>query len=80
VKSKPADLERAAIQCAFLAVGYALGQRQPKLLGSLFEPGSASRRLADALNHGDRRQRVRTLAADLKPVVEALDKLRVTCR
>ncbi len=80
MKSRPADREQAAIQRAFVAVGYALGQREPKLLARLLEPGNASRHLADSLSHRDRRQRVRTLAADLKPIVEALDKLRVTCR
>lgn len=72
-----ADVERSLIERAFIAVRYALGQRQPKLLERLFDPCPAALRLAHALGHNDRHQRARALAADLKPVVKALDKMRV---
>ncbi len=72
-----ADVERSSIERAFVAVRYALGQRQPKLLERLCDPGPAALRLAHALGHNDRHRRALTLAADLRPVVEALNKMRV---
>jgi hypothetical protein len=74
------DARRPSIECAYVALRYVLGQRHPRLLDRLSDPGAEARRLANALSHVDRHQRARVLAADLKPIVEALDKMRLACR
>jgi len=74
------EVERASAERAFVAVRYALGHRRAQLLAGLADPCPSAHRLAEALGHTDRNRRARSLAAELKPIVEALDKTRVTCR
>ena len=74
------DVERATVERAFVAVRYALGQRPPQVLRRLLAASPEAKRLAQALSHDDRRERARALAADLRPIVEALDRMRLACR
>ena len=67
-------------ELAFVALRYALGYRESKLLTGLLNPGSAARKLAKALGHNDRTQRAHILATDLEPIISALDKMRVVCQ
>jgi len=71
--------QRAAVECAFVAVRYALGVRQTFLLCGLSTPSPAACHLANALGQSERIRRASALAEGLKPVVEALDRMRFNC-
>ncbi len=72
--SEPRDLAERA----YVAIRYVLGARQSQLISGLFEPGPAARKLARALGHHDRLERAQILALDLRPIVGALDDMRVS--
>jgi len=71
--------QRAAVERAFVAFRYALGSRRAQLLKGLCQPCPGACRLADALGHNERMHRAGALAEGLKPIVKALDKMRVNC-
>jgi len=71
--------QRAAAERAFVAFRYALGSRRSELLEGLCTPCAGACRLADALGHNERMHRAEALAEGLKPIVKALDKMRVNC-
>lgn len=75
--SNPGEPRHVA-ERAYVAVRYALGARQSQLLAGLFEPGLPARNLAQALGHRDRAERARVLALDLRPIIEALDDMKVS--
>jgi hypothetical protein len=56
---------------AFVVTSYFLGVRV-ELTGGLARPTAAATRMAARLGEGDRDERARRLAAELRPVVEAL--------
>jgi hypothetical protein len=63
-------------QRAFVATSYLIGQRE-LLTAGLVRPSSAAVVLAQRLGEGDRNERARRLASELRPIVEALDARRV---
>lgn len=76
--SNPSEPRHIA-ERAYVAIRYVLGARQSRLLAGLFEPGPFARNLAQTLGHHDRSERARILALDLRPIIEALDDIKVTC-
>jgi hypothetical protein len=56
---------------AFVVTSYLLGVRDG-LTGGLAEPSPAATRMAAHLSDGDRNERARRLAIELRPIVEAL--------
>ncbi len=75
--SNPSEPRHIA-ERAYVAIRYALGARQSQLLAGLFEPGRPAHNLAQALGHRDRTERARILAIDLRPIIEALDDMKVS--
>ncbi|HEX7668802.1 MAG TPA: hypothetical protein VF395_04430 [Polyangiaceae bacterium] len=68
--------ETEAFERAFVATAYLLGCRA-ELARGLGPPTKAAARLAENLASGDRPERARRLAAELRPIVEALDARRL---
>jgi hypothetical protein len=64
--TSPESFERA-----FVATCYLLGVRD-ELTSGLARPTAAAARMAARLGEGDRTERARRLAAELRPIVEAL--------
>lgn len=58
---------------AFVVTTYLLGCRG-ELTGGLTRPTAAASALAARLGEGDRSERARRLATELRPIVEALDR------
>ncbi len=67
----------AGFERGFVAMRYALGQRDEALLEPLGEPSLSARALAQALSHADRSARAQVLAAELGRLVQALDERRL---
>jgi hypothetical protein len=65
------------MECAFVAVSYALGRRAQQLSAQLDEPCFAAQSLVEQLQHRDRVRRAKTLAQALLPIAAALDARRV---
>ncbi|HEX4338251.1 MAG TPA: hypothetical protein VH062_20240 [Polyangiaceae bacterium] len=61
---------------AFVAVSYLLGRRAG-LLDGLRSPGGAARRAAAIVNEPDQTERAKRLAAELLPLVAALEARRL---
>ena len=68
---------RDRIASAYLAMCYVLDRRNALALKSYGDGGPAIQSLLEGLTHSDRRQRARTLAGALEPIVKALDRRRV---
>lgn len=60
-----------SFESAFVVTSYFLGVRT-ELTGGLARPTPAAIRMAARLGEGDRNERARRLAAELRPIVEAL--------
>jgi len=71
--------KRDRVECAFVALSYAIGRRGENLVTGLHKPGTAALDLAAELGHRDKRKRARSLAAELIRVVRALDGGRLSC-
>jgi hypothetical protein len=68
--------ETESFERAFVATAYLLGRRT-ELAGGLLGPTGTARALAESLAGGDRPERARRLALELRPIAEALDARRL---
>lgn len=68
--------ETESFERAFIATAYLLGRRT-ELASGLARPSGAAAVLAESLAGGDRPERARRLAVELRPLVEALDARRL---
>jgi hypothetical protein len=68
--------ETDSFERAFVATAYLLGRRT-ELAGGLLRHTGAARVLAESLASGDRSERARRLALELRPLAEALDARRL---
>jgi hypothetical protein len=68
--------ERERFERAFVAAGYLVGWRGALLTEALPAPSSVTQKLAQRLTHPERQVRAQVLAAELGPLVTALDSWR----
>lgn len=65
-----------AFERACVATSYLVGRRGDDLLEPLLDPGPAAKSLASRLGHPEQATRARVLAAELAPIVKALEAWR----
>ncbi len=68
--------ERQRFERAFVAASYLCGRRGPELCEALPAPDPTAQKLAQRLAHPDRATRAQVLAAELGPLVQALEAWR----
>jgi hypothetical protein len=64
--------ETESFERAFIATAYLLGRRD-ELTSHLARPTAAATLVVERLAHGDRNERARRLATEIRPIAEALD-------